>query len=167
MTIVVREFPHAKFILCGDGPDREAFARAVAEAGLQNNVELLGWVGQGELRREFASAHLFLHPSELTAEADQEGVPNSMLEAMATGLPVVATLHGGIPEAVRQGEDGLLVPERDPDALAEAILTLLRDHALRARCGANAAASVRATYGMEASMGRLEAAYAEAIKAAR
>lgn len=163
METVAREFPRAKFILCGDGPDREAFARAVVAAGLQDNIELLGWIGLDELRREFAAAHLFLHPSEMTASEDQEGVPNSMLEAMATGLPVVATVHGGIPEAVCSGEDGLLVAEKDPVALAQAILTLLRDAAMRDRLGAHAAARVRATYGLEASLCLLEAAYAEAI----
>jgi glycosyltransferase involved in cell wall biosynthesis len=163
---VTREFPAAKFILCGDGPDRESFAKAVAEAGLSGNVELLGWLDQESLRREYARAHLFLHPSEMTANSDQEGVPNSMLEAMATGLPVVATWHGGIPEAVRDGEDGRLVPEKDPAALAKAILELLRDSTERNRCGANAAASVRATYGLEASLRRLEDCYREAIVSA-
>ena len=163
LKTVTREFPAAKFILCGDGPDRETFARAVAEAGLSENVELLGWLDQESLRREYARAHLFLHPSEMTSNSDQEGVPNSMLEAMATGLPVVATWHGGIPEAVGDGEDGRLVPEKDPAALAKAILEFLRDPAERARCGANAAASVRATYGLEAGLCRLEHCYGEAV----
>ncbi|MFM7179864.1 MAG: glycosyltransferase, partial [Verrucomicrobiales bacterium] len=109
---------------------------------------------------------LFLHPSEMTANSDQEGVPNSMLEAMATGLPVVATFHGGIPEAVRDGEDGRLVPEKDPAALASAILELLRDRDKRVRYGSNAAASVRATYGLEASLRRLENCYREALASA-
>lgn len=163
LKLVRREFPSVKFVLCGDGPDREAFARAVIIAGLSGNVDLLGWLDQESLRREYARAHLFLHPSEMTANSDQEGVPNSMLEAMATGLPVVATWHGGIPEAVRDREDGRLVPEKDSAALAEAILDLLRDPAERARCGANAAASVRATYGLEASLRRLEDYYREAL----
>lgn len=163
MKRVVREFPAVKFVLCGDGPDRVAFELAVAQAGLDANVNLLGWIDQASLKREYARAHLFLHPSEMTADSDQEGVPNSMLEAMATGLPVVATWHGGIPEAVRDGEDGRLVPEKDPAALAGAILDLLRDGVERARCGANAAASVRATYGLDASLRRLEDCYREAM----
>lgn len=165
LAIVVKEFPRAKFVLCGDGPDREPFLKAAEAAGLSGNIDMLGWLDQASLRREYATAHLFLHPSEMTADGDQEGVPNSMLEAMATGLPVVATLHGGIPEAVRSGVDGLLVPEKDPGTLAEAILTLLRDHALRDRCGSDAAASVHATFGTQASIQRLEGAYREAREA--
>ena len=66
-------------------------------------------------------------PSEMPADQNQEGVPNSMLEAMATGLPVVATLHGGIPEAVTHEQDGLLVPERDPAALHAALEQITAD----------------------------------------
>ncbi len=113
--------------------------------------------------REYAAAHLFLHPSEKTKDSDQEGIPNSMLEAMATGLPVVATLHGGIPEAVTDGHDGLLVPEHAPVELAGAITRMMADAALLERCSKNAAASVRAKFGSEAQIAAMEDVYLEAI----
>ena len=66
-----------------------------------------GFLSQADLNALYAESHLFLHPSEMTSDQNQEGVPNSMLEAMATGLPVIATWHGGIPEAVTHERDGL------------------------------------------------------------
>ena len=89
-----------------------------------------------------------------------------MLEAMAAGLPVVATTHGGIPEAVTHGHDGLLVPEKRPAELAAAILSLMRDPALLRRLSENAAASVRAHFGAEQQIARLEDLYLEAISLA-
>lgn len=159
---VVAEFPNVRFALCGEGPVRARFEKAVAEAGLGGHVEMRGWLGQQELLSCYDGSHLFLHPSEMTESEDQEGIPNSMLEAMATGLPVVATWHGGIPEAVRDGQDGLLVPEKNPAALAAAILRLLRDADLRQRLGRQAADHVRTAFGLPASIGALEDCYAEA-----
>lgn len=124
---------------------------------------MLGWVDQERLAAELAKAHLFLHPSELTATQDQEGVPNSMVEAMAAGLPVVATTHGGIPEAVTSGEDGLLVGEKDSDALAGALLQIMGDPALMETFSSKAHERVQSKFGFSACLGALEDAYQEAI----
>jgi colanic acid/amylovoran biosynthesis glycosyltransferase len=90
-----------------------------------------------------------------------------MLEAMATGLPVVATHHGGIPEAVTSGHDGLLVPERAPDQLAHAILSLLQDPDQWQRLSRNAATTVRQRFDSEVQVRHLENLYLEAIARAR
>jgi len=164
LPAVLRVHPKLKYILAGSGPMRDEIAAAVRERGLGESVELSGWLDQAQLRAEYARAHAFIHPSQLTEENDQEGVPNSMLEAMAAGLPVVATLHGGIPEAVTNGHDGLLVRERDPDALAGALLALLGDPDILARLSRNAAASVREKFGHERQIENLEDIYAEAIR---
>ncbi|MES2469790.1 MAG: glycosyltransferase [Verrucomicrobiota bacterium] len=164
LRLVVPHFPKLKFVVCGTGPVKEEFLRRRDALNLTENVEVLGWMNQPKLFAEYQRAHLFLHPSELTDTSDQEGIPNSMLEAMATGLPVVATHHGGIPEAVTHGVDSLLVPERSPEQLAEAILSLLRDPALLVRLSAAAAQTVRQRFGLEASIARLEDCYDEAIR---
>ena len=104
-----------------------------------------------------------MHPSEIGADGDQEGVPNSMLEAMAGGLPVVATIHGGIPEAVEHGVSGLLTPERDFAALADSLFTLADDPARYARMSAAAAARAAAQFDLNAQSRVLEAHYREAI----
>jgi colanic acid/amylovoran biosynthesis glycosyltransferase len=160
---VVERWPKLKFVLCGDGPDAERFRQAVDEAGLSKNVEMSGWQDQSQLKEEMNRAHAFLHPSELTETEDQEGVPNAMLEAMAAGLPVVATTHGGIPEAVTDGVDGLLVAEKSPDQLANAILQLLGDEDLLARFSEQANLSVTEKFGFESAIDALEDCYSEAI----
>ena len=163
LQTVVKTHPNLRYILCGDGPQADDIRALAAELGLAENVELKGWVKPEPLQTEYQNAHVFLHPSELTPEADQEGIPNSMLEAMATGLPVIATHHGGIPEAVTHGSDGLLVPEHSPTELAQAILQMLSNPSLWSQLGQNAAASVRANFGAEAQIARLEDHYLEAI----
>jgi len=160
---VVKRYPGLKFVLCGDGPEAERFSKAVEEAGLSSNVEVRGWVNQEELMAEMDRAHAFLHPSELTESEDQEGVPNAMLEAMAAGLPIIATTHGGIPEAVTDGVDGLLVPEKSPEQLADAMLRLLEDAGLLARLSVQAHRSVREKFGFEQAIRALEDSYVEAI----
>lgn len=167
LQTVVKTHPNLRYILCGDGPQTEAIRTRAAALGLTENVEFKGWLKPEQLEQEYQSAHLFLHPSELTPEADQEGIPNSMLEAMATGLPVVATTHGGIPEAVTSGTDGLLVPERSPAELAQAILQILNDPDLRHQLGTNAATSVRTNFGATAQITQLEDHYLEAIAKAQ
>ncbi len=90
-----RDHPAARLMIAGEGPLRDELARLAGELGLGDAVEFAGFLSQRELAEAYVRAHIFLHPSEMTADQNQEGVPNSMLEAMATGLPVVATWHGG------------------------------------------------------------------------
>ena len=164
LALIVPRFPKLKFILCGDGPSKPEFLARRAALRLVDHVEVRGWLSQAELLAEYQRSHLFLHPSEMTDSADQEGIPNSMLEAMATGLPVVATRHGGIPEAVTSGEDGLLVPEKNPAALAEALIQVLSHPAALESYSRHAATSVRQNFGLTQQVANLEACYHEALR---
>ena len=163
MREVVDAHPQARLILAGNGPLAEEMRALAAVLRLENHVEFAGWCSQEQLFGLYGRAHLFLHPSETTEAGDREGVPNSLLEAMATGLPPVATLHGGIPEAVTNGVDGLLVPERSPDELAGAILKTLGNEDLFTRLSTGAAASVRDNFGAEKQLAALEDCYEEAV----
>jgi glycosyltransferase involved in cell wall biosynthesis len=97
------------------------------------------------------------------ANGDRDGIPNVLVEAMACALPVVTTPVSGIPELVRDGENGLLVPPDDPDALAAAILRLRGDAALRRRLGEAARATVRERFDGDRLAGELVALFREAV----
>lgn len=157
------QYPNARFTIAGEGPMREELGRFAAQLGLAGAVSFPGFLNQVQLNALYQSAHLFLHPSELTEKQDQEGVPNSMLEAMATGLPVAATLHGGIPEAVRQGVTGYLVPERDPDALAGVLRRFALEPGRTWEMGRIASRSMFEEFEQQRAVARLEEVYDEAL----
>ncbi|HEY5752284.1 MAG TPA: glycosyltransferase [Chthoniobacterales bacterium] len=156
-----REFPSATFEIAGEGPMLAELQTLASELGIAKAVCFRGFVDQTQLRELFTEADIFLHPSEVTSGGDQEGIPNAMLEAMATGLPVVATNHGGIPEAVTHGADGLLVSERDSAALTAALRGFLQNPVRMRQFGVSAASSVRREFDPTTQIARLEAAYDE------
>ncbi len=156
------KYPHARFTVAGEGPMRREIEQLAAELGVREAVTLRGFLAQEELRELYAQSHFFLHPSELTADQNQEGIPNSMLEAMSTGLPVLATLHGGIPEAVENGKTGILVPERDAAGLLHAMLELAENPVRALAMGAAASASVAAEFAHRRQVEKLENYYDEA-----
>jgi colanic acid/amylovoran biosynthesis glycosyltransferase len=161
-----RTHPHAQFTIAGDGPLRASLSELATQLGVARQIEFTGFVSQPEMRERFYSAHIFLHPSEVGKDGNQEGVPNSMLEAMATGLPVFATAHGGIPEAIDDGVSGVLVAEGDHAALARALedWTSAPDRLSQiARAGSDA---VAASFEQRAQVRQLEDYYFEAIGAA-
>jgi colanic acid/amylovoran biosynthesis glycosyltransferase len=161
----VSDYPNSRLVIAGEGPLRDALARKIDELSLGTQVSLAGFLSQEELRKIYTESHIFVHPSELAADSNQEGIPNSMLEAMASGLPVVATRHGGIPEAVQEGTDGILVPERDESALYQALLKLAAQPDLWRQMGKQASRSVAENFEQGQQIGRLEAVYAEALRA--
>lgn len=126
---VLAQRPQARLVVIGDGPEHGALRQQVADLGLGASVQLLGALASDqEVRAWYQRASIFCLPSI------QEGFGIVFLEAMASGLPVVSTTATAIPEVVPDGQAGLLVPPRDPAALAVAILTLLGDPALQERC---------------------------------
>jgi glycosyltransferase involved in cell wall biosynthesis len=132
---VLREHPDTTLTLYGDGPLEQDLRRDVANRGLERAVAFAGSIPAEKLRAALVDAHVVLQPSRIDAAGVVEGLPNSVLEAMATGLPVIGPLHGGIVDAVQHGVTGLLVPEGDAPALADAILRLEADEALRRQLG--------------------------------
>ncbi len=155
--------PGAKFTIAGAGPLQEELEELAIDLGIDGKIEFVGFLSEAELGALFASAHAFVHPSQVTGEQDQEGVPNAMLEAMATALPILATKHGGIPEAVDHGSAGLLVEERDDVALAAAMESLAVDEALWRSLGNQAAEDVRKRFGQAEQIANLERIYDEAL----
>jgi glycosyltransferase involved in cell wall biosynthesis len=125
---IVDRHPNVKVILGGDG-EVERTRDAVRQLGLDENVEVRGWVNATAKAQLLAQAAIYVLPSYA------EGLPMSVLEAMSTGLVVVATQVGGIPEAVTNGIEGWLVPPGDVDALAQALDSLLSNADVRRRMG--------------------------------
>ena len=120
-----------ELICAGDGEVSKYQAMA-GQLGLSPRVRFVGWVDEDEAQALLAGSDLLVLPSL------NEGLPMAIIEAMAHGLPVIATPVGGIPELVTSGRTGLLVPPADPDALAGALRRLIADPHARLRMGANA-----------------------------
>jgi colanic acid/amylovoran biosynthesis glycosyltransferase len=159
--------PRATFTIAGEGPQLEEMRSLARSLGIDAQVFFTGFLPQAKLRALFAESHLFLHPSEFAPDGDQEGVPNAMLEAMASGLPILATRHGGIPEAVEHGISGILVAEGDHAALAAALLELANAPALYQQMSAAAARRVAAEFDLQTQARVLEGIYTEAISLRR
>jgi colanic acid/amylovoran biosynthesis glycosyltransferase len=159
-----RSQPLARLTIAGEGPQLAELQAITASLGIAERVNFTGFVSQEKLRGLFAEAHLFLHPSELGTDGNQEGVPNSMLEAMASGLPVLATRHGGIPEAVEHGASGLLTPEGDAGALAESMRAVAGDPVRFSAMSAAARKRVETEFDLEAQARVLERLYREALE---
>src|SRR5260221_5136924 len=117
-----RTYPAAHLTIAGDGPLHESIKNRIRELQIDRWVTLTGFVDQPRLRSLFEQAHLFVHPSYTTEDGNQEGVPNSMLEGMATGLPVVASRHGGIPEADVVWHHGDVAAQHERDGTAVVLL---------------------------------------------
>ena len=152
-------YPRSTITIAGEGPLLGELQELARELKIENCVSFTGFISQEELRKIFYASHIFLHPSETGRDGNQEGVPNSMLEAMASGLPVFATQHGGIPEAIEHGTSGVLVPERDHGALARALLDASQDRHLLSRLAREGAAAVAAKFAQPAQVRRLEEIY--------
>ena len=166
-AIFQKEFPNAELIIAGKGPLQAHLEELAEELGVVSKVHFRGFLSQEELLDLYASSHCFLHPSETPPDQNQEGIPNSILEAMATGLAVLATRHGGIPEAVEEGRSGLLVEERDFEALATAMKNIVRSPLAFREMGALASESVAANFEQREQIRQLEAHYDEAVALAR
>jgi glycosyltransferase involved in cell wall biosynthesis len=162
-AIFQKEFPKAELVIAGKGPLQPHLEELAEELGLLRKVHFRGFLSQKELLDLYGSSHAFLHPSETPPDQNQEGIPNSILEAMATGLPILATRHGGIPEAVEQDRSGCLVEERDFEALAVAMKNLVRSADAFREMGALASESVAANFEQREQIRQLESHYDEAI----
>lgn len=150
-SYVCRDFPKAIFVLIGDGKERPNLERQVIQMGLEKNFLFLG--SRNDVPELLACCDLFVMPSE--AEAS----PNALLEAMAAGLPVVGTCVGGIPEIIKNAVNGLLVPPKNPHALAEAILRILQYPQFAKQLSQAGQEMVRAQFGFDHLLAQLEQLY--------
>src|SRR5437016_8349022 len=160
-AVFKKDHPRAKFFLAGKGPLQPELEMLAAGLGIFKDVHFIGFLSQRHLMDLYANSHLFLHPSETPPDENQEGVPNSILEAMATGLPIIATRHGGIPEAVTENLNGFLSDERDVKSLGRSMVALANSPELYARFSAAARLTVAENFDQEITNRELERIYEE------
>jgi glycosyltransferase involved in cell wall biosynthesis len=143
--------------IAGDGPQMQALQSLAEELGIDDRVFFLGWQSREQIIKSYKQSNLFLFPSR------HEGMPNALLEAMASGLPVIATCIAGNEELVAEGETGYLVPPEDIESLQDALKKLLNDPALRREMGIASRRRVEETYNW-ASTAKQYALYLEKVK---
>lgn len=156
----------AELVIIGDGPLRKSLTAEAAALGIAARVRFLGALPQAEVLAWMRRAMMLVLPSVRTGTGRIEGLGMVSLEAAASGVPVIGSDIGGIPEAVIDGETGFLVPERDDEGLALRIKILLDDEALRRRMGAAARKLVERQFDLVAQTRVLETLYDEALEQA-
>jgi len=161
MREVVKQYTDVKLALGGDGPLRNNLQNFVNRLGLQKNIIFLGAINHVEVANILSKSSIFVFPSL------KEGMPRALLEAMACGTAVIGSNVSGIKDIVRHECNGILVPPRDPVALTDAILTLLKDENLRRFLGQNARELMVKKYNWDKVTDKLEEVYYEAVAKAK
>ncbi|MCU0586964.1 MAG: glycosyltransferase family 4 protein [Syntrophobacteraceae bacterium] len=152
MKPILQAFPEARLCIVGDGPMRKVIEARIGELGLQDRVLMTGY-------REDVVQVIAAFDIAVMASYASEGIPQFALQAMALSKPVVATRVGGIPEVVLHGETGLLAEPKDPASLAEAVLALLADPALRKKLGDNGRRRAATRHSFEGMLDQVEECY--------
>ena len=153
---VLKQHPAAAFLIVGEGPEEQNIRAHIERLGLAADVRMLGF--RDDLLDVFRSLNLFVIP---TVEGDT--IPQVLMQALAVGLPVVSTTTGSIPDVIADGESGFLVPPRDPEALADRIVRLLKDANLRAAMGKRGRHTVEQSYSIDRMVDELERVYRKVI----
>ncbi len=160
---IAAHHPRAELVVIGTGPLGGRLQQRAAKLGIGARVRWLGAQPHAAVREWLQRTAVLCLPSCTAANGDSEGLGIVLLEAAASGVPVVATRHGGIPEAVEDGSTGYLVPERDAASLGAALDALLAGESLRARMGQEARRLVRERFDLRSQTDRLEELYSEAL----
>ena len=156
VPLVARNHPDTLFIVAGKGPSKKLIEDRIKEQGIEDNIKLTGFVPDRLLPVYYDAADYFVLPS-----ASGEGLPLVLLEAMACGLPVIATTVGGTPEIVKHMKNGVLVPPRNPEAMAETISKLLSEERLGPAIGEEARRIVEDRFTWEKNLRQLQSIYSE------
>ncbi|MCA1802139.1 MAG: glycosyltransferase [Rhodothermaceae bacterium] len=143
------KYPEVDLDLAGEGDDEEECRQIVESSGLEKRVRFHGAVGHVTIKKLLNNADIFVLNSRTAADGDMEGTPVSLLEAMSLGIAVVSTRHAGIPDVIRDGENGLIVPEHADEALGIAIERLIVDEELRQSLGREAIKTVRQDFSLD------------------
>jgi glycosyltransferase involved in cell wall biosynthesis len=146
---------HWRFVHVGNGPLRKRMERLASSLGIAGRVQWRGALTQDKVLEEYRGADLFALASRIAGDGDRDGLPNVLAEAQSQALACVATRVSAIPELVRDGQTGILVPENDAEALARALGALIADPARRRALGHAAQARVAQGFALEANIEQL------------
>jgi len=152
-------YPNTELLLVGDGPLRVEAENLANNLGLDSDVIFLGEKPQNEVPSLMYDSDIFVHHSVTGRDDDQEGIPTVIMEAMATGMPVISTYHSGIPELVINGKTGFLVQERDVDAFWKKMIELCKNGALRKRFGVEGRRRIEEKFNIDIQNMKLEEIY--------
>jgi glycosyltransferase involved in cell wall biosynthesis len=152
---VLRARPEARLVMIGDGPLLNESQELAEKLAIDKAVSFPGGQPHEVIEREMRSARCFVQHSIVAPSGDSEGTPVAIIEAGATGLPVVATRHAGIPDVVVEGETGFLVDEGDVEGMARYMLQLADDAELAGRMGNNAQNHIQSNFSQQRSLSRL------------
>ena len=152
------------YTVVGDGVLRQSLQQLIQDRGIEQQVRLVGSKTHEEVKMFMEKSHVLLAPSLTSESGDQEGIPNVIKEAMASGLPVISTFHSGIPELVSDGVSGLLVPERDAASLADALAYLIRHPEICKEMGQAGRRQVEQKFETSVLSKQLEELYFELMK---
>jgi len=158
---VLKKFPNAELILAGDGLLKSDIERLVNELGISNNVVFKGKVNQEEVRVLMNESDIFLHHSITAESGDQEGIPNVIMEAMATGLPVISTYHAGITELINDGINGYLVTEKDILDYSKKIEIIISNY--NPSIGIKARETIEQEFNLDKQIEKLNSVYLELL----
>ncbi len=136
-AVLKKEYPKIKLTLIGEGDLKNRYYQLILKNEL-TGVKIRSWVDYQKIQKQLYQSHIFCAPSFTERSGNQEGIPNTLKEAMATGMPVISTYHAGIPELVQHGKSGLLVKERSVEELANAMKWLIEHPETWSQFGENA-----------------------------
>ncbi len=150
-----------EFNIVGDGDMRTQLEAEIVSLGCGDIVHMVGWKNSDDVQKFIEEAHIYMAPSITAENGDEEGIPVVLMEAAASGLPLLSTHHSGIPELVRQDETGLLAEERDAQGLGKALLRLCQDAPLRKKLAHGGRALVEKEFEIESLNEKLAATLKE------
>jgi colanic acid/amylovoran biosynthesis glycosyltransferase len=156
---VYEQYPYIRLRIAGEGILRNELEAQVKLLELEDVVKFLGEASHEDVAREIQQAHVFALASTTTSYGDQEGIPNVLKEALASGLPVVSTKHAGIPELVHDRKSGFLVPERDTAAMAECLLQIIQNPSEWKEIGERGSRTVKHSFNTKKQTEELEYIY--------
>ena len=146
---VLHAHPNLEYTIVGDGPLRQELSDLIKHLGVAEKVKLLGWKDATAIRNILDGTHIMLLHSIISKSGDMEGIPVSLMEAMAMGIPVISTRHSGIAELVEHGRSGFLVEEKDSDDMAERINCMIRNPDILPEMGIAGRRFVEANFNVE------------------